>query len=124
MMMQLIDRKEIEPMLTELLEPLIQKLLATVEIKRVEPLLIDVGTAATMLSRSKRFVIDALSRNLIAGKKSDGRTLIVVQSLRDYVNALEPARGTPNRRRPQTLKMDQQIIASRAKQERARAKAA
>jgi hypothetical protein len=82
--------------------------------------MVSVEQASIILSRSKRFVIDALARGLIAGKKSDGRTLIEVQSLRDYVSALPPAKGTLNRRRPVTMKADQQIIASRAKQERAR----
>jgi hypothetical protein len=119
-MMEVIDKAEFEPWMTAMMEPLLAKLCDKIEIRRVEPLLIDVGTAATMLSRSKRFVIDALARGLIAGKKSDGRTLIVVQSLRDYIAALPAAKGTLNHRRPITTKADREIIASRAKQERAR----
>jgi hypothetical protein len=35
---------------------------------------------------------------LFQAKKSDGRTLLVVQSLKDYVAALPAAKGTKNRR--------------------------
>jgi hypothetical protein len=120
-MMEVIDKAEFEPWMIGILEPLIAKLVAKVEIKRVEPVLCTIEEATTMCGRSKRFVHDALARGLFAGKKSDGRTLIVVQSLKDYIAALPPAKGTLNRRRPVTTKMDQQIIASRTRQERARA---
>jgi hypothetical protein len=118
--MELIDKSDAEVWLAATLEPLLQRLLDKVEIKRVEPVLCSIEEATVICGRSKRFIIDAIARGLIDAKKSDKRVLPVVQSLKDYITALPKARGTPNRRRPQTLKADREIIASRAKQERAR----
>jgi hypothetical protein len=97
-MMQLIDKAEFEPWMTAILEPLLAKLLNKTEIARIEPLLCSVAEAAVITGRSKRFIADGIARGLFQGKKSDGRTLLVVQSLRDYVAALPAAKGTRNRR--------------------------
>jgi hypothetical protein len=123
MLQQVIDRAELEPIMISILEPMLAKLVAKVEIKTAEALLVSVEDAATMIGRSPRFIIDGIARGLFDAKKSDKRVLLVVQSLKDYAAALPAAKGTPNRRRPQTLKMDQQIIAHRAKTERERARA-
>jgi hypothetical protein len=119
-MMEVIDKAEFEPWMIGILEPLIAKLVAKVEIALIEPVLCSIEEATVICGRSKRFIIDAIARGLIDAKKSDKRVLPVVQSLKDYIAALPAAKGTPNRRRPQTLKMDREIIASRTRQERAR----
>jgi hypothetical protein len=97
-MMQLIDKSEFEPWMTAILEPMLAKLVEKTEIARIEPLLCSVPEATVMISRSKRFIYDGIARGLFAAKKSDGRTLLVVQSLKDYVAALPAAKGTRNRR--------------------------
>ena len=120
MLQQVIDKAEFEPWMIGILEPLIAKLVAKVEIARIEPVLCSIEEATIICGRSKRFIIDAIARGLIDAKKSDKRVLPVVQSLKDYIAALPAAKGTLNRRRPMTAKMDREIIASRTKQERPR----
>jgi hypothetical protein len=69
------------------------------DITPLEPLLCSIQAGTTILGRSERFIIDAIARGLIKAVKSDRRTLLVVQSLRDYVTGLEatsPAKGTRN----------------------------
>lgn len=44
---------------------------------------------------------DAISKGQIKAVKSDRRTLIVVQSLKDYAASLPAAKGTPNNYRAQ-----------------------
>jgi hypothetical protein len=121
MLQQVIDKSEFEPWMISILEPMLAKLVAKVEIARIEPVLCTIEEATVITGRSKRFIIDGIARGLFDAKKSDKRVLLVVQSLKDYIAALPAAKGTLNRRRPMTTKMDREIIASRAKQERARA---
>ena len=71
-----------------------------------EPLLCSIEAGTKLIGRSERFIIDALARGKIKGVKSDRRTLLVYQSLKDYVADLienHPAKGTinppPRRRR-------------------------
>jgi hypothetical protein len=123
-MMEVIDKAEFEPWMISVLEPLIAKLVSKVEVTKIEPVLCSIEEATVIIGRSKRFVIDAIARGLIDAKKSDKRVLLVVQSLKDYIAALPAAKGTLNHRRPVTTKMDREIIASRAKRERERARAA
>jgi len=75
------------------------------DIASLEPLLCSIQAGTAIIGRSERFIVDALARGLIKGVKSDRRTLLVVSSLKDYVNSLQatsPAKGTinpPKRRR-------------------------
>jgi hypothetical protein len=46
--------------------------------------------ATVLIGRSERFIIDAIARGLIKAVKSDRRTLLVVQSLKDYAASLPP----------------------------------
>jgi hypothetical protein len=69
------------------------------DIGTLEPLLCSVAAAVTIIGRSERAIIDAIARGKIRAVKSDRRTLIVVQSLKDYVAGLPPAKGTLNPRR-------------------------
>jgi hypothetical protein len=122
-MMEVIDKAEFEPWMTAMMEPLLAKLLAKAEIARIEPVLCTIEDGTVIVGRSKRFMIDGIARGLFDAKKSDGRVLLVVQSLKDYIAALPAAKGTLNRRRPITTKADREIIASRARMERERARA-
>jgi hypothetical protein len=67
-------------------------------IATVEPLLCSIKAAQAMIGRSERAIIDMIARGVIQAVKSDRRTLVVVQSLKDYVASLAPAKGTPNSR--------------------------
>ena len=74
------------------------ELIDKAELARIEPLLCSVAEASVITGRCKRFIADGIARGLFQAKKSDGRTLLVVQSLKDYVAALPAAKGTKNRR--------------------------
>jgi hypothetical protein len=63
------------------------------------PLLCSIEAGTAIIGRSKRFIIDAIARGQLQAVKSDRRTLLVVQSLKDYVAGLPPAKGTKNPRR-------------------------
>jgi hypothetical protein len=69
------------------------------DIAPLEPLLCSIQAGTTILGRSERFIIDAIARGVLKAVKSDRRTLLVVQSLKDYVTSLQkdyPAKGTKN----------------------------
>ena len=66
------------------------------DIAQLEPLLCSVQAGVTILGRSERFIVDAIARGQLQAVKSDRRTLLVVQSLKDYVATLPRAKGTPN----------------------------
>jgi hypothetical protein len=69
------------------------------EIAPVEPLLCTIQAGTTIIGRSKRAIADMIARGQIQAVKSDRRTLLVVQSLKDYVASLPAAKGTKNPRR-------------------------
>jgi hypothetical protein len=121
-MMEVIDKAEFEPWMIGILEPLIAKLVAKVEIARIEPVLCSIEDACVITGRP-RFIIDGIARGLFVGKKSDGRTLLNVQSLKDYCASLPAAKGTLIRR--DRAPTGRGIAGGKAAQERARkAKAA
>jgi hypothetical protein len=64
------------------------------EIAALEPLLCSIQAGTAIIGRSERFIIDAIARGQIQAVKSDRRTLLVVQSLKDYVASLPAAKGT------------------------------
>jgi hypothetical protein len=69
------------------------------DIAPIEPLLCSIQAGTAIIGRSERFIIDAIARGKIKAVKSDRRTLLVVQSLKDYVAMLiakHPAKGTKN----------------------------
>ena len=80
------------------------RLIEKADIAPLEPLLCSIKDGQKIIGRSERFIIDAIARGKIEAVKSDRRTLLVVQSLKDYVAKLRtdsPAKGTinPPRRR-------------------------
>jgi hypothetical protein len=66
------------------------------DIAPLEPLLCSIQAGTAIIGRSERFIIDAIATGRLKAVKSDRRTLLVVQSLKDYVDSLEAAKGTPN----------------------------
>jgi hypothetical protein len=75
------------------------KVIEKADVAPIEPLLCSIEAGAAIIGRSKRFIIDAIARGQLKAVKSDRRTLLVVQSLKDYVASLPPAKGTKNPRR-------------------------
>jgi hypothetical protein len=73
------------------------------DITALEPMLCSIQAAIKVLGRSERSVIDMIARGDIRAVKSDRRTLVVVQSLKDYVASLPAAKGTPNGKRRKEL---------------------
>jgi len=69
------------------------------DIAPLEPLLCSIQAGTAIIGRSERFIVDAIAQGKIKAVKSDRRTLLVVQSLKDYVAGLPPAKGTKNSRR-------------------------
>jgi hypothetical protein len=76
------------------------------DIAALEPLLCSIQAGTAIIGRSKRFIIDAIARGKLKAVKSDRRTLLIVQSLRDCVASLPPAKGTINPRAPRGVKVD------------------
>ena len=79
------------------------------DIASLEPLLCSIKAGTAIIGRGERFIIDAIARGELKAVKSDRRTLLVVQSLKDYVDRLletAPAKGTkdPSRRRARSKK--------------------
>jgi hypothetical protein len=59
------------------------------------PLLVTIPNAAMMIGRGVTFIYAALGEGKIKGVKSDSRTLIVFDSLREYAAKLPPAKIKP-----------------------------
>jgi hypothetical protein len=66
------------------------------DIAPLEPLLCSIQAGTAIIGRSERFIIDAIARGILKAVKSERRTLLVVQSLKDYAATLPPAKGTKN----------------------------
>jgi hypothetical protein len=65
------------------------------DIAPLEPLLCSIQAGTAIIGRSERFIIDAIATGKLRAVKSDRRTLLVVQSLKDYAASLPAAKGTP-----------------------------
>ena len=72
---------------------------STVARMEVNPILVSVPQASQMLGRGISTIYDLIGAGLIRAVKSDGRTLIVVESLHEYVAKLKPATVAPPRQR-------------------------
>ena len=71
----------------------------------VMPLLVPVKQACAMIGRGQSALYELIGGGKIRAVKSDGRTLIVVESLREYAASLPPAKVRPPRnRRPQRMR--------------------
>jgi hypothetical protein len=60
----------------------------------LQPILCTIPIGAQMLGRGVTFIYQALAKGKIRGVKSDRRTLLVVESLREYAASLPPAEIT------------------------------
>ena len=74
-------------------------------IVEVMPILVPVKQACTMIGRGQSAIYELIGGGKIRAVKSDGRTLIVVDSLREYAKSLPPAKVAPPRKRsPQRMR--------------------
>ena len=64
-----------------------------------DPILAPVEQAAAMIGRGRSFIYECISDGTLKAVKSNKRTLIVVESLKDYATSLPPAKIAPMRRR-------------------------
>ena len=69
------------------------------EIEPLVPLLCSIKAGCALLGVSDRFIIDAIATGKIKAVKNERRTLLVVQSVKDYAKKLPAAKGTPLARR-------------------------
>jgi len=82
-----------------------------VQAKTVPPIfqgaiLCSIQQASAMIGRGTQAIYDLIGAGKIRAVKSDGRTLVVVQSLHEYAATLPPAQiKSPVRRQPQRLRM-------------------
>jgi hypothetical protein len=74
------------------------KTIEKADITPLEPILCSIEAAEALIGRGRRSIIDAVARGSIQAVKSDRRTLIVVQSLRDYAASLPKAVIKPDNR--------------------------
>jgi hypothetical protein len=63
------------------------------------PILCSIPQASAMIGRGTQAIYDLIGGGKIRAVKSDGRTLIVVQSLHEYAASLPPAKVRPPRNR-------------------------
>jgi Helix-turn-helix domain len=72
----------------------------------VPPIAVAVPQAAQMIGRCVATIYELIGSGQIKAVKSDGRTLIIVQSLHQYINSLPEAKIAPRpRRKPQHLRL-------------------
>jgi hypothetical protein len=60
-----------------------------------EPILVPIPKAAAMIGRGITFIYSCLGNGTLRAVKSDGRTLVVVDSLRQYAASLPAAKIKP-----------------------------
>src|SRR5262245_10436727 len=71
----------------------------------VHPLLVPVKQACAIIGRGQSALYELIGSGKIRAVKSDGRTLIVVESLHEYAASLPPAKVRPPRnRRPPRMR--------------------
>jgi len=74
----------------------------------VTPLLVPIKQACTIIGRGQSALYELIGAGKIRAVKSDGRTLVVVESLHEYVAVLEatkPAKiAAPRKRKPQRMR--------------------
>jgi hypothetical protein len=74
------------------------KVIEKTNVATIEPLLCSIAAATAIIGRGQSFIYDAVARGILKAVKSDGRTLLVVESLKSYVASLPPAKLKPDNR--------------------------
>jgi excisionase family DNA binding protein len=80
---------------------------STISRMEVTPILVSVPQASQMLGRGVSTIYDLIGGGHIRAVKSDGRTLVVVESLREYADKLPAAIvAPPRKRKPQHMRLE------------------
>ena len=75
------------------------------DIAPLQPLLCSIEAGKTIIGRGTQAIYDLIGAGKIKAVKSNGRTLLVVESLRKYAAELEPVKvAPPRKRKPQRLR--------------------
>jgi hypothetical protein len=78
-------------------------------------ILCSIPQASAMIGRGTQAIYDLIGGGKIRAVKSDGRTLIVVQSLHEYAASLPPAKVSPPRtRRPLRMRRPSPVASATA----------
>jgi excisionase family DNA binding protein len=73
----------------------------------VNPILVSLPQASQMLGRGVSTIYDLIGAGKIRAVKSDGRTLVVVESLHEYADSLPKATvAPPRKRKPQHMRLE------------------
>jgi hypothetical protein len=71
----------------------------------VNPILVSVPQASQIIGRGVSTIYELIGGGNVRAVKSDGRTLVVVESLHEYAASLPPAKVRPPRnRRPPRMR--------------------
>ena len=70
------------------------RIIEKADIAPLEPLLCSIKAGTVILGVSDRLIVDLVARNKIKAVKSERRTLLVVESLKQYAAELPKANGT------------------------------
>ena len=71
------------------------------------PILVSIPQASAMIGRGTQAIYDLIGGGKIRAVKSDGRTLIDVDSLRAYAKGLPDAKiAPPRKRKPQRMRLE------------------
>jgi hypothetical protein len=71
----------------------------------IEPLLVSINQTAQIIGRCNATVYDLLGAGDLEARKSDGRTLVTMESIKRYVDSLPKAEIAPRpKRKPQHLR--------------------
>jgi hypothetical protein len=77
------------------------------DIAQLKPLLCSIDAGKTIIGRGTQAIYDLIGAGEIRAVKSDGRTLLVVESLYEYVDSLQAAKvAPPRRRKPQRMRAE------------------
>jgi hypothetical protein len=78
---------------------------STVSQLEIEPLLVSIPQTSQLVGRCVATIYALIGSGELDAKKSDGRTLITMESIKRYVRKLPPAQIAPRpKRKPQPLR--------------------
>jgi hypothetical protein len=78
---------------------------STVTKMEVEPLLLSIPQTSQTIGRCVATIYELLGSGQLDGRKSDGRTLVTMESIKHYVASLPKAEVAPRpKRKPQHLR--------------------
>jgi hypothetical protein len=78
---------------------------STVTQMEIEPILVSIPQTSQLVGRCVATIYELLGSGQLRGVKSDARTLVTMESIKEYVASLPPAQVAPRpKRKPQHLR--------------------